>query len=55
MDPAICFAKYTEPCIADSGGVVGSWSPRVSQVRGSNPGGVGSQFGWILALGEKQI
>ena len=34
-------------------GAVGSWSPRVSQVRGSNPGGVGSLFGWILATGKK--
>ena len=30
-----------------------SWSPRLQQVRGSNPGGVGSLFGWILAAGKK--
>ena len=36
---------------AESGGVVGSWSPRLQQVQGSIPGGVGSLFGWILAAG----
>ena len=53
----ICLAKYTEPYMLDTGGVVGSWSPRVSQVRGSNPGGGGgvrSLFGWILAAGKKK-
>ena len=46
---AICFAKYTEPSIAEGLGVVGSCSARLQQVRGSNPGGGGSQFGWIWA------
>ena len=50
---AICLATYTEPCIAEPRGVVGSWSPRLQQVRGSNPGGGGSLFGWILAAGKK--
>ena len=35
---AICFAKYTEPSIAEGRGVVGSCSARLQQVRGSNPG-----------------
>ena len=39
----------------ESGGVVGSWSSRLQQVRGSNPGGVGSLFGWILAAGKKNL
>ena len=42
----MCRAKYTEPGMLDTGGgVLGSSSPVVPMVRGSNPGVVGSLFG----------
>ena len=50
MDPG-----YTEPCIAEGCGVVGSCSARLQQVRDSNHGGGGSRFGWILAAGKKNL
>ena len=43
----MCQAKYTEPYILDtSGGVDGGSSTVVPMVRGSNPGVVGSLFGY---------
>ena len=44
-----------EHSIAEGLGVVGSCSERLQQVLGSNPGGGGSRFGWILAAGKTNL